>query len=135
MQVELGEIITFGAAMIGACWILLKISASQHEKRMDERHLGLVQRMDREFKLIYERTSSNDALSKELAEAKLDLANYKAHVATTFCARAEVQALVDRHADSTSKALERIEASIKELFRMLEHKEDRRHAPREGHTQ
>lgn len=126
MQVELGELFGFGAVMIGACWTLLKVSASQHEKRLDERFKTITDRMDREFQLIYQRTASGDALAKELAEYRLEFANYKAFVAAHYISKAAAETLSDKSSENFGKALDRIEHQIREVFRLLEKKEDRR---------
>lgn len=146
MQVELGELLTFGAAIIGGCWTLLGISAKQHEKRLDERfktisdnleanNKVLTDRMDAEFKHIYGRTASSEANAREIGAIQLQFAEYKAKVAETYCTKAEVQSWADKHADQTNRALERIEGRINDLFRLVEQKADKTHGRRHGDDQ
>jgi hypothetical protein len=126
MQVESGELLAFGGSMIGGGWLLLKIAAYQYEKRLDERFDSIKLSMDSEFKLINEKTKGSSKQSEELMQVKLDFANYKTHVAETYATKIEVSATTDKHAEQFTKSVEKIESQIEKLFKILEHKEDRR---------
>jgi hypothetical protein len=126
MQVELGELLAFGGSMIGGGWLLLKIAAYQYEKRLDERFEAIKSSMDSEFKLINEKTKGSSKQAEELMQVKLDFANYKTHVAEYYATKTSLAIATDKNTEQFTRAVEKIESQIEKLFKILEHKEDRR---------
>lgn len=126
MQLELGELLAFGGSMICAGWLLLKMAAFQYDKRLDERFQSIKASMDSEFKLINEKTKGSAEQSKELAQLRLDFAEYRTRVAETYASKAELLAVTDKHAEHYTRAVEKIESQIEKLFKILDHKEDKR---------
>lgn len=126
MQVELGQLLAFGGSMIGGGWLLLKVAAFQYDKRLDERFQAIKASMDSEFKLINEKTKGSSEQSKELAQLRLDFAEYRTRVAENYASKAELLTVTDKHAEHYTRAVEKIESQIEKLFKILDHKEDKR---------
>lgn len=100
-SIGLGEVLAFVGALIGAAWVLIKLSLNQFEKRLDEKLVTL------------------DLAVNEIKRLELEIVRNDARAAQTYSTK-----------DDNNKALERIFSVLERMESCLHLKISREEADR-----
>lgn len=121
--VELHELITVAAVIIGALWALGKMGMAQYLKRMDEKLVAISSRIDDRFQTVDIKLKTFDPLHGELARVDKDLVQVRLEMATNFVRQEGLRNMQTR-----------MEQLFKEVFDKLDAKMDKSECDR-VHTQ